>query len=112
LDPPAEGLRHRGHVLDRGHRDPELAQERRRAAARNELDVERNEAAGELLEPRLVVDRDERAPDHAVNSRTTRGSSRCSTACTRARSVFSLSPGSTGTGSAAITGPVSTPPST
>src|SRR5205823_1805510 len=112
LDPPAEELGHRGHVLDRSHREPELAQERRRAAARDELYAEPREPARELLQARLVVDGDERALDHVTSPRTTRGSSLCSTACTRARRLFSSSPGSTGTGSAAITGPVSTPPST
>ncbi len=56
----------------------------------------------------LVVDGDQRAH----SSRTTFGSSRCSAACTRSRSVSTVSPGSTGTGSLAITSPVSTPSST
>src|SRR2546423_247658 len=56
LDPAAEELGHLGQLLDRRHVDPELVQERGRAAARHELEVELREAPCELLEPALVVD--------------------------------------------------------
>src|SRR5204863_1664448 len=111
LDAAAEELWHLGDLLDRRHRDPELGQEGRSAAARHELDVERHQPARELLEPGLVVDGDQRA-FHAISSRTTCGRRRCSTDWTRERRLCSSSPGSTGTGSAAITGPLSIPPST
>ena len=47
-----------------------------------------------------------------MSVRTTWGRRRCSTACTRARSVSAASSGRTGTSSAAITAPVSIPSST
>ena len=47
-----------------------------------------------------------------ISSRTTSGSSRCSTARIRACSVSGVSPGSTGTASCRSTAPVSTPSST
>ena len=112
LDPAAEQLRHLRHVLDRRRADPHLLEERSRAAARDELDVQAGQAARELLEPGLVVDGEKRPADHGISPRTTCGRSRCSAACTRARRLASSSPGCTGTRSAAITGPVSTPPST
>ncbi len=112
LDPAAEQLWHLGQLLDRRHRDPDLLQEGGRAAAGDELDVELRQPAGERLEALLVVHREQRASDHWINPRTTCGSRRCSTAWTRSFSESASSSGSTGTRSAAITGPVSTPPST
>ena len=112
LDPAAQQLRHLRHVLDRGRADPHLLEEGCRAPARDQLDVEAGQAARELLQPGLVVDGEKRPPDHGISPRTTCGRSRCSAACTRARRLASSSPGCTGTRSAAITGPVSTPPST
>src|SRR5262249_49882483 len=105
LHAPAQHLRH----LDRGRVEPKLAQEALcRAAGRHELDAEVGELAGEHLEPGLVVDGDHRSH----SSLTTFGRSSCSAALTRSRSVSAVSPGRTGTRSAAITGPVSTPSST
>ena len=112
LHAPAQQLGCLGYVLDRRDRDPDLLQERGRAAARHDLDVELREAACERLEALLVVDRDQRALDHEISSRTTSGRSRCSTAWTRARRLETSSPASTGTRSTAITGPLSTPSST
>ena len=65
-------------------------------------------ATREDVESGLVVRRDQRAH----SSLTTSGSSRCSTACTRARNVSMVSSGQTGTRSALITEPVSIPSST
>ena len=113
LHAPAEQLRHLGHVLHRGHRDPELLQERCRAAARHDLDAELLEPAREVVQALFVIDREERSLDHEpTSSRTTFGKRRCSAACTRSRKLCSSSSGMTGTRSAAITGPVSIPPST
>ena len=53
---------------------------------------------GERRDAGLVVDGEERAPHAAISSRTTSGSSRCSTARIRACSVSGVSPGSTGNG--------------
>ena len=78
------------------------------AAARDELAAELREPARELVEPGLVVDRDQRAH----SSLTTSGRSSCSTAWMRARSVSTVSPSCTATRSWTITGPVSTPSST
>jgi phosphoribosylglycinamide formyltransferase-1 len=50
--------------------------------------------------------------EEEISSRTALGSRRCSTAWTRSRSVSTVSSSRTGTRSAAITGPVSTPSST
>jgi hypothetical protein len=112
LDSPAEQLGHLGQLLDGSDRDSDLLEERGRAAAGDELDVELRQAPGERLQAVLVVDRDQRAADHAISSRTTCGRRRCSTAWTRALRLSASSEGRTGTRSAAITGPESTPPST
>ena len=97
LHAAAEHLRELGHALDARHLEAELLEVRGRAAARDELAAELGEPPRELVEPRLVVDRDQRAH----SSLTTSGSSRCSTAWIRSSSV---SRGSTGTGSWRITG--------
>ena len=92
LDAPAEHLRRLGQRLDVAHLQAELLEEGRRAAARDQLDAELVEAERERVEAGLVVDGDQRALDHeATSSPTTRGSSRCSTSCTRARSVSTVS---------------------
>ncbi len=92
LDPAAEHLGRLGQGLDAAHLQAQLLEERRGAAARDQLHAELVEPARERLEPVLVVDRDQRARDHeATSSETTRGSSRCSTSCTRARSVATVS---------------------
>ena len=111
LDPAAEHLGEPGHVLDARDGEPLVLEEPRRAAARDQLEAELGQSLREGAEPGLVVDGEER-PHAAVSSRTTRGSRSCSTAWTRARRVAGVSSGSTGTGSAAITAPVSTPSST
>src|SRR5262245_19294616 len=109
----AEELREAGDGLDEGGGDARLVEERGRSAARDELDAELAQPAGEHVEPALVPTGKKRSADHpAISSRTTRGRSRRSTACTRARSVATSSPGSTGTHSLAITAPVSIPSST
>jgi hypothetical protein len=89
LHPPAEHLGSAGHVFDPRHGETALLEERSGAAARDELEAELLEPARELLEPRLVVDGDQRA--HSCL--TTCGSSRCSTACTRSRSDLLVSSG-------------------
>src|SRR6185437_16201511 len=111
-DAAAEHLRRLGQVLDRCDRDPDLLQEGGRASAGDELHAQLRQPARERLQPLLVVDGDQRALDHEISSRTTWGRSRCSTAWTRARRLDASSPARTGTRSAAITGPLSTPSST
>ncbi len=108
LHAPSEQLREAGHVLDAGHGQSRPLEGFRRAAARDELEPDLGQAAGERLEAGLVVDGDQRAH----SSRTTLGSNRCSAACTRSRRVSTESPASTGTGVLAMTSPVSMPPST
>ena len=93
----------------RGSRSPRDA---RRAAACDEVDAEVLETLRELDQPRLVPGGQEGAADHSIRPRTVSGRRRCSTAWTRARSVSTVSPSCTGTGSATITAPVSTPSST
>ena len=113
-DAVAEELAEPGQRLERGHGNPLVGERAGGAAAREDLDAQPLELARERGDTGLVVDRDQRAVDRhdAISSLTTDGSSRCSTACTRARSVSVVSPGSTATGSARITGPVSIPSST
>ncbi len=111
LHAAAEHLGHLRELLDARHLEAGVLERRRGSAARDELDAETREPAREVLEPVLAVDGEQRA-HQPISSRTTSGSRRCSTACTRARSESDVSPGSTGTGSARITLPVSTPSST
>ena len=61
LDPAVEALRESGEVSDLGHRDAGLGDARGRAAGGDKGDTGRVEAAGELDEPGLVVDADQRA---------------------------------------------------
>ena len=91
---PSEQLREAGHVLDAGHGQSRALEGFGRAAARDELEPDLGQTAGERLEAGLVVDGDQRAH----SSRTTLGSNRCSAACTRSRRVSTESPASTGTG--------------
>jgi hypothetical protein len=109
LHAAAEQLRDLGQVLDQQRVDAVLGEVRGGAAARDELDAEVGEPARELGEAGLVVDGEERP--HRISSRTTSGRRRCSTRWMRARSVSTVSSGSTGTVSCRITGPVSTPAS-
>ncbi len=108
LHAPAEHLREARELLHARDGEPGVGERGRGAAARDQLEPEVGETAGERHEAGLVVNRDQRA--HSV--RTTSGRSRCSTACTRSRSVSTVSPARTGTGSLAMTGPVSIPAST
>jgi hypothetical protein len=112
LDTPAQQLRELGQVLDPLDLDSVLGEMVGGAATCDELDSEVGETAGELSEPCLVEGREKGALDQEINSRTAFGSRRCSTALTRSRSVSTVSSSRTGTRSAAITGPVSTPSST
>ena len=112
LDAAAEQLRDLGQLLDARHLDPVLGQVVRRSPAGDDLDPELPEAGRELGQALLVERRQERALDHEISSLTASGSSRCSTSCTRARRVSTVSSSRTGTSSATITGPVSTPSST
>ena len=108
LHAPAEHLGKARDVLDLRHRKSSLLECLRRAPARDELVAEIHEPLRERRETRLVVDGDQRAH----SSLTTFGSRRCSASCTRSRRDSTVSPSSTGTGSDAMTGPVSTPSST
>ena len=105
LDAASEQLGDLRQVVDTPDLDPVLRQVVGGAAAGDELDAELGEAL-------LVVRRQKCALDQEISSLTACGSSRRSTSCTRARRVSTVSPSRTGTGSAAITGPVSTPSST
>jgi hypothetical protein len=112
LDPAAEQLRDLGQLLDARDLDAVLRKMVGGPAAGDDLDPELDEPRRELRQPFLVVGRNERALDQEISSLTVSGSSRCSASCTRARSVSTVSPSRTGTGSALITGPESTPSST
>src|SRR5207253_9512928 len=102
LHPSAKELGEVGQLVDARRPDAHVLEELGRAAAGDELDVERGEAARKLGDPRLVVDGDQRAQ----RSLTTSGSSRCSTPWIRSTSV---SRGSTGTTSWRRAGPLSPP---
>ena len=109
LHPAAEHLGSHGDRLHGGDGQTGFGQERRGASGRDELPAELGEAARELVDAFLVEDADQRAARQS--SLTTSGSSRCSAAWTRARRVSTVSSGRTGTLSAAMTVPVSMPPS-
>src|SRR6185503_796796 len=113
-DAVAEKVAEARHVRERRHGDALVGEELRRAARREELDAEPGELARESGEAGLVVDREQGTADRhaAISSFTTSGRMRCSTRWTRARRVSGVSPGSTGTGSVRITGPVLIPSST
>jgi hypothetical protein len=112
LDATAEQLGDLRQLLDARRLDAALGEELGGSAAGDELDIQLGETARELLEAGLVRDREQRPLDQEMSSLIVCGSRRCSTACTRARSVSTVSSSSTGTRSATITGPVSTPSST
>ena len=61
LHASVEDLGEAGHFRDRRHRQPRLRQRLRGASRRDDLDAERDEAAGEVEEPRLVRHREQRA---------------------------------------------------
>ena len=73
LHPAAEQLRDAGHLLDARDRSPSSLDERRRAAARDQLDAQLVQAAGELLQAGLVEDGDEGAEDHGQRERKSLG---------------------------------------
>jgi hypothetical protein len=112
LDTPAQQLRELGQILDPLDLYSVLGEMVGGAAACDELDAEVGETASELGQPRLVEGREKGTLDQEISSRTALGSRRCSTALMRSRSVSTVSSSRTGTRSAAITGPVSTPSST
>jgi hypothetical protein len=70
LDSTAQHLGDLGELLDGRCVDPALAQELRRPAAGDELDVELGETARELLEAGLVPDRKQRPLDQEMSSLT------------------------------------------
>src|SRR5918994_7364068 len=112
LHAAAEHLRDLGQLFHRRRVDPALREMLGGAAACDEVDSEVLETLRELDQPGLVPGGQESAADHSIRPRTVSDRSRCSTAWTRARSVSTVSPSCTGTGSATITSPVSTPSST
>ncbi len=63
LDPAVEALGEPGEVLDLGDRQAEVGDQLRRPARRDQLDVGLVQSPDEVLETRLVVDRDQGAPD-------------------------------------------------
>ena len=63
LDPAVEALGEAGELLDLGDRDAQPLDQGRGAAGGDERDAGLVQAADELLEPGLVVDRDQRAAD-------------------------------------------------
>ena len=112
LDAAAEHLGDLGQLLDGRRVDAALREMLGSAAACDQVDAEILETLRELDQPGLVPGGQESAPDHSIKPRTVLGSSRCSTAWTRARRLSTVSSSRTGTGSATITAPVSTPSST
>ena len=62
LDPPVEHLRRPGHGGHVGHRQSRVAQGARRATGGHELEAAGDEPAAERHQPRLVRDRQQRAP--------------------------------------------------
>ena len=93
LDATAEHLGSARHLIDRQPRNAGRFDLRARATRSDDLDVERMERAGEVLEPRGVGHADQRTVDAAhaallvesgmsllAKRRTTSGSNRCSTA--------------------------------
>src|SRR4029077_5014659 len=88
--------------------EPEVLEIGGGAPARDERPAEPPEPLRDRGERRLVVRRDQRAH----SSRTTFGSSVCSTRLIRSCRVSTVSPSSTGTVSCARIGPLSTPAST
>ena len=121
LHAATEHLRKARELLDSCDGEPGVGERGRGPSARDELEPEVGEAAGERHEAGLVVNRKKSshpsvgtrlASPSAHSVRTTSGRSRCSTACTRSRNVSTVSPARTGTGSLAMTGPVSIPAST
>src|SRR5438477_124384 len=105
LDAAAEQLRHLRDLFDSRHRDVHLLQVGARPAAGDDLDTQLDQALGELVQARLVVDRDQCALDHADATgelsfpsrkrRTALGKSRCSTSWIRVCSVSAVSPSRT-----------------
>ena len=73
LHAAAEQLADARQLLHERHSELVLFDVRGRAAARHELDAEVCEASRKGVETCLVVDREQRAPDHCVSSRRTRG---------------------------------------
>ena len=69
LDPAVQALGEAGELLDLGDRHPGGGDLRGGGAGGDELDARLVQPAGELFEPRLVVDADQRAPDGAACSR-------------------------------------------
>jgi hypothetical protein len=112
LDPPAEQLRDLGQILDPGNLEAVLGEMVSGPTARDDLDPELGEALRKLDEARLVECGQKGPLDQEISSRIALGRSLCSTAWTRARSDSTVSPSRTGTGSATMTAPVSTPSST
>jgi hypothetical protein len=108
LHAPAEHLRRVRHRLDMLDRQADRLERGSGVPARDEPPAEPHQPARERVQAGLVPGRDQRTQ----SSLTTSGSSRCSTAWTRLRSVSTVSSGRTGIRSAAITGPVSMPSST
>jgi hypothetical protein len=70
LDPPAEHLGDLGQLLDGRRLDAAFSEELGRAATGDELNIELREPAREVLEPRLVPDRQKRAADQLMSSWT------------------------------------------
>ena len=106
LDASSEHLGHPGELLNALDVEPDFVLEKvGGSTARDELEAELCQAAGERFQTGLVVDGDQRAHSSA----TTSGRMRCSTAWMRSTR---LSLGSTATGSCRITAPVSSPSST
>jgi len=68
LDAAAEHLRHVGQLVHRRDVEAELGDVTGCASARYELEAELGEPCGELVEPGLVEDRDQRPPHHEARS--------------------------------------------
>ena len=111
LHAPAEELGDLGQGLDPRGLDPVLLEIVGGAAAGDELDAKVGEPLRELGEA-FLFERGEQARLITRSARAQPWGAAGAAAWTRARRVATVSPSSTGTGTAAITGPVSTPSST
>ena len=73
LHAAAQQLADAGQLLDERHAELVLLDVRRGAAACDQLHAELGQPAREGVEPRLVVDGEQRPLDHSVSSRSTCG---------------------------------------
>ena len=68
LDPAVEALREAGELLDPGDRQAERLDVRRRRPGRHDLGAGAGQRVGQLIQPGLVVDADQRPLDRSTSS--------------------------------------------